>query len=77
MFWPRGGVDGGGVFVGIGGGLWEESINYKEDYSREYLSVEAMAGAQWKWFEVTIRYIRFIASENLQSAVAVSVGVAF
>ena len=77
VFWPTGGVDEGGVFVGMGGGLWEESINYEEDYSQEYLSVEAIAGAQWKWFEGTVRYISFIASDNLQSAVAVSVGVAF
>ena len=74
---PWGGVDRGGVFVGIGGGVWEESINYEEDYSEEYLTVEAVAGAQWKWFEGTIRYIRFIASDNLKSVVAVSVGMAF
>ena len=77
MYWPKGSVDEGGIFVGLGGGLWEESINYEEDYSQEYLSVEAIAGAQWKWFEGTLRYIRFIASDNLQSAVVVSVGVAF
>ncbi|MCK4910826.1 MAG: hypothetical protein KAR83_04260 [Thermodesulfovibrionales bacterium] len=77
VYWPKGGVDEGGAFIGLGGGVWEESINYEEDYSREYLSVEAMAGAQWKWFEGTVRYIRFIASDNLQSAVSVSVGVAF
>ncbi len=77
VYWPKGSVDEGGVFVGLGGGLWEESINYEEDYSEEYLSVEAIAGAQWKWFEGTVRYIRFIASENLQSAVVVSIGMAF
>ena len=77
LYWPKGSIDEGGAFIGLGGGLWEESINYEEDYSQEYLSVEAIAGAQWKWFEGTVRYIRFIASENLQSAVVVSVGVAF
>lgn len=77
VYWPTGSVDEGGAFVGLGGGVWEESINYEEDYSEEYLSVEAMAGARWKWFEGTVRYIRFIASENLKSAVTVSVGMVF
>ena len=77
LYWPRGSVDTSGVFLGLGGGVWEEVIDFASEYSDLFLSLDVVAGAQWKHLEASVRYNRYIWSDNLRSAVSFSLGAYF